>query len=503
MKKLDFISGTPKISIFREGANKTNLGGTLYLIYLIIFALLATIYIFNYFSQKKYDFNYILVKKSTNDDNFLGKEEEKSMLYTEMEYLFYLGKDGNDYLIENPNFLIIDNRLMFQKLKTVPRGKDGFFNISNDDECIIKQVKPVIKRTNLSLSILYRCEEQNCTIREEDKVKFDSYFLVMVYNGFSIDHQNSEKPILHSPNGDYYEEVIFFNNNSNSVHLNWELIEYEEKKGIFQKTYDDIVGNNYTFYGGYYKSKETYIDDGFASSYPDSIFKIKDLNGNHFKLLLWINSIPNEKEYEKYSRTKISILDALTNVAALSTSALNLMSLVYGFLYSENFDNYKLIETLLTKRMEINIHNNRLSNKDNIDEVEGEKIELKTDLIEGENEKSDMNINGIGDEEKEYENPKGKKEKKTVEKNHKENLDLPKPKFFDFLIHKFYCKSCKSSRRQNLIGSCNDIMAKYVTIENLLYNQMKLECLWKDYKWNNPQNERNQKDNLILDLKEN
>ena len=35
MKKLDFISGTPKISIFREGANKTNLGGTLYLIYLI------------------------------------------------------------------------------------------------------------------------------------------------------------------------------------------------------------------------------------------------------------------------------------------------------------------------------------------------------------------------------------------------------------------------------------------------------------------------------------
>ena len=74
MRKIDFISGTPKISLFREGANKTNLGGTLFLVYLIILALLATIYIFNYFSQKKYDFNYILVKKSTNDDNFLGKE---------------------------------------------------------------------------------------------------------------------------------------------------------------------------------------------------------------------------------------------------------------------------------------------------------------------------------------------------------------------------------------------------------------------------------------------
>ena len=39
-------------------------------------------------------------------------------------------------------------------------------------------------------------------------------------------------------------------------------------------------------------------------------------------------------------------------------------------------------------------------------------------------------------------------------------------------------------------------------MENLLYNQMKLEYLWKDYKWNNPQNEINQKEDLKLDLKE-
>ena len=45
-------------------------------------------------------------------------------------------------------------------------------------------------------------------------------------------------------------------------------------------------------------------------------------------------------------------------------------------------------------------------------------------------------------------------------------------------------------------------MAKYITIENILYNQMKLEYLWKDYKWNNPQNEIGQKDGLILGLKE-
>ena len=55
--------------------------------------------------------------------------------------------------------------------------------------------------------------------------------------------------------------------------------------------------------------------------------------------------------------------------------------------------------------------------------------------------------------------------------------------------------------KQNLISSCNDLVAKYITIESILYNQMRLEYLWKDYKWNNPENERNQKDGLLLDLK--
>jgi hypothetical protein len=52
------------------------------------------------------------------------------------------------------------------------------------------------------------------------------------------------------------------------------------------------------------------------------------------------------------------------------------MSLAYGFLYSKNFDNYKILENILTKKMRININ-------DKSQEVnEKEKIELKTDLIE-------------------------------------------------------------------------------------------------------------------------
>ena len=496
MKKIDFISGTTKISLFKEGANKTILGGTLFFIYSIILVLLAIVYLFNYFSHDKYEYNYTSIKKSYNDNNFLEKEEQKSMLYTEMEYIFLLYKG---YYPQGLNdFLIIDNQCMSQKMNK--ENDNIFLNsqiLSNSDECIIRSGQSLFKKTSdLSVSLLYRCNQTDCSIRDNDKT-FNSYYLLMGYKGFQITHQNSEKPIQPLPDGDYMPQTFSIFNYTNIVHLNWELIEYEEKISIFQKIYNDIIGNNYTYYGGSYNSKDIYVDDGYFGEYPDNIWKIKDSYGNHFKLLLILESFPIDKEYEKYSRTKISILDALSNVVALSSSALNLMSLAYAFLYSDNYDNYKLIEKLLTKRMGISINKNELPKKNIEDEGEEAEIELKTDLIESENEKSDMNINGSGEGEEESE-----KEKKILRKNYKENLDLPRLKFFDFLIHKFYFKCCKSSRKQNLIGSCNDIIAKYVTKENLLYNQIKLEHLWKDYKWNNPLNERNQKDNLILDLKE-
>ena len=161
------------------------------------------------------------------------------------------------------------------------------------------------------------------------------------------------------------------------------------------------------------------------------------------------------------------------------------MSLAYGFLYSKNFDNYKILENILTKKMKINI-NNKLQK-----ENEKTKIELKTDLIE--NKLEEIEKINIDEDIKEENNQK----RETYE-----NLDLPLPKFFDFLFHELYFKCFGHSSKQALIDSCNDIVSKYVTIENILYNQLKLEYLWKDYRWNNPKYEIKQKDDLILDLKE-
>jgi len=498
MRRLDFISGSPQLNIFKEGANKTNLGGTLYLIYILVLILLAIVYLFDYFSNEKYDFNYNIVKTDFKDKKLEKDKEMNSMLNTNLEFSFMLSIDdpNPERGIYNNNFIIIDSGKLYDKLMSgVQRDDDGWFVLNSDenentDDCILKQEDPHTLNTgDLHLAVLYRCNGLDCSIREEDKVKESSYYFFVGYKGFNLEHQNPEKPIQPLPKDDYWLENIQFLNNTNIVFLNWQLIEYEEQKGIFGKTYDNMVGKSNIYYAGYYKSQNTYTDDGHVGELPDNDWEIKDLDGNHFKVLLYLESRPNLYEYERYSRKKISFLNVLASVAALGSTVLNLMSLAYGILYSENYDNYKIIENILTKKMKINIHSNDLTNEDT---KEGKMSELKTDLIITENEKNDYNINDSVDENEEENNTKN---------NLKERKDLPIPKFFDFLFHKFYCKCCQSSDKQNLISSCNDLVAKYITIESILYNQMKLEYLWKDYKWNNPQNEINQRDALLPNLK--
>ena len=165
----------------------------------------------------------------------------------------------------------------------------------------------------------------------------------MGYKGFNLEHQNPDKPIQPLPGDNFWLETIQFLENTNIVYLNWELIEYEEEKGIFAKTYNHMVGNSQTYYGGYYKSKETFTDDGHVKNIPETDMRIKDLNGNHFTLLLYLATYGNPREYERYSRKKISFLDVLADVSALASTVLDLMALAYGFLYEENYDNYKII----------------------------------------------------------------------------------------------------------------------------------------------------------------
>ena len=490
MRKLDFISKSPNFYIFKESANKTNLGGVLFLVYIIIIVLLASVYFYDYFKNEKYTFSYSLVQETHNRSRMIDKGQIQSKLNTELNFMVFLGKDYVDKypdISNNTNFIIVD----ITKLDT--DKKEGEYNIlnstenSNDDERIIKQHIPFKDNVkNLTLGVFYRCKGDNCTIRPEDKIKIKSYYLYFAYQGFSIEHQNPNKPIQPLGKDNYWLETVQFLENTNIVYLNWEMIEYQEERGIFKKTFDDTVGINNTYYGGYYKSKDTFTDDGHLKVFPQTYWKVKDLNGNNFIMLLYLESIVQLKEYERYSRKAASVLGILANIASLSSTALNLMGLAYGFLYRANYDNYKIIENILTKKMKINI-NKKSPEKEESEKV---KIELKGDLIEKELIENDIN------------EPDDDIVEEHDEKIKSSYLNLSIPNFFYFLFHFFYSKCCGRSSNHILINSCNDIVAKYITIENILYNQMKLECLWQDYKWNNPQYKIKHREDLILDLKE-
>ena len=79
---------------------------------------------------------------------------------------------------------------------------------------------------------------------------------------------------------------------------------------------------------------------------------------------------------------------------------------------------------------------------------------------------------------------------------------LPKLSFFDYFYNNVYCKCCKKVKRQEIINACNEMVFKYTSIDIILYHQMKLENLLEDYKWNNPELNNIDKNEIILKLRE-
>ena len=74
---------------------------------------------------------------------------------------------------------------------------------------------------------------------------------------------------------------------------------------------------------------------------------------------------------------------------------------------------------------------------------------------------------------------------------------------FDYIFNNIYCtkKCCFNYKRQMLISTSNDILGKYFSIEKLVYNQIMIENIIKDYKWNNHRLKSIQNNELVSKLK--
>ena len=496
MKISAFDPFSPYLSIFERGANQTIFGGILFLIYGIIFIILAIIYLYDYVSKANYTFDYTFVKEnSKKNESEWTAYKHKEILLSDLEVKLSLKKDkGEDGVGQNlsDNFFIIDyNTLLFN----MSRDSEGYKIITENASCIIKQGESHTIKMNFDypFAVIYRCNGTDCSISDEDKIKGDSYYLDFEYRGYNIDHQSETQkaPIEEIPEGYYFRQSIQFLENTNIAFLNWNLVEYKEKKGIFGQLFDEIIGNKNIYYGRQLSSLTTYTGDDHIRDLPTNnteYWNLIDEKGNHFIVLLSTQNIIIW-DYERYTRTAKSIFTSLAEVCALSSTIKNIITLVYIILFAKNYDNYKIVENILKEKLKVNI-NHKINELKYIKDIDLEtKIELKTDLIMNSTEENKIqNENNIEDE-----------DENKIKTN--SDTDLATPKFFDFLCNKIYFNCCcGNSNKQNLINSCNEIVSKYISIEKILYNQMKLENLWKDYKWNNPQYESKEKVDLLLDL---
>ena len=207
---------------------------------------------------------------------------------------------------------------------------------------------------------------------------------------------------------------------------------------------------------GYYESieKEKEKKDSYVINYK----------GIYYKCLIDIEIINDHLVFDEYQRSKTTELDVLSTISALFTSIRVVFSFLYE-LYSKNFNNYKMIENILNQKYK----NNKLIELKDFSE---KKEPLMKNL--NDNEKQDIRI-------------------------------LPKYSFMQFFLNNIYCKSWKGcakfEKQQEIIQLCNTINMRYLSLDSILYNQIMIENLFRDYKWNNSLLNNVKNSEIILKLK--
>ena len=269
--------------------------------------------------------------------------------------------------------------------------------------------------------------------------------------------------------------------------LNWKVIKYIEKKGI-SRIFDKLFDRKTEYITGYYESQKLERADSWT----------REINGTYYKILMGIHIENPHQVYDEYKRKRITELDILSTISALFSPIRLVFLFIYRF-YSKNFNNYKIIENILNQKYKKNklIELKEFSEKKDspikdLNDNEKQEILIKSELIEKSEESED--INGIKKEQKESESMPDKNDR-----------ILPKYSFGQFFLNNLYCKNCKICNKykeqQEIINLCNTINMNYLSIDSLLYNQMMLENLFKDYKWNNSLLNNIKNNDLILKLK--
>ena len=471
MHFLDFLSESPKLFIFQKESNKTNFGGVLFLIYIIIMLLISSTYIANYLLNDKYTYEALTFYNHTEDIKEIENMNNDIELnpFLNLSLYFYTPED---------KFTVFDqiNQKFIEKSSLDIYGFPIYY--------IKKQI------SDINFIIYYKCEDKNCNSLDDflETYGYSSFTGVYInYTRYEINHFD-EIPVSKK---DHYPETFNDSEINEGKRLEiwnfeWEIIKYKDQRSLF----DSLTKNRKEYIFGHIKNKTPQINYK-GDNYVEHIN-----NQDYYFPLFQIQFTNNHNEYLLYKRKKVEFLDVLANIGALFSTIKFVFSFVFNF-YSKNFDNYKIVGKILS-------HQNELR----------EGKELKTEFNKSINKDEEKNLmNNINKLEplifdntnENNKNEKGKIIKKNDDDNDNDEEDSPivlnKLHFYDFFFNNIYSKCCKVIKNQEILNITNSIIYKYLSIDSLLYNQIKLENLFDDYTWNNPSLNSINKNLIIKKLK--
>ena len=430
MHRFDIISGAPKTFIFQKNSNKTNLGGIFTILFIVMIFLIILSYLYEYFANDKYKVSY------TYDEIFYGFDN-------------YLQFYNDDKLYPEIKFILSTMEENIKKsIKIFTFNKDNIFEeIPLDGNHINTK-----KVSDINLYIYYKCMVEhdgtpNCTLRKEDLDERSEYLnlfnLAILINGYYCDHQNPDSPIKRD--ADFTIFPFKIEDRIDYYELGWKIIKYSE-----EHSFSGMLRSTDEYYGGFFTKTERF-------SFPGSNFPLYNVSGEPYQLATVIEFRKGFYGfYDLYRRDKISIFDPIANICALITTLYGVITFIFCLIYSRNFDSYKIVEKILSNRAKLYTKK---------EESTGE-IKLTNKIIDDiDDDKKDTLLNINEKEEKEEIN--NIKEVKNVTDT-KPLFKLPKFHFYSFIYNNIYYEKWCNSSTQEIISSCNEIITKYYSIDNVI-----------------------------------
>ena len=297
LHSLDFLSSSPNNYIFNKSSNKTNLGGALILIYIIVMICFSIYCIIDFSQLGNYSIEYFNYMYDSNHkiSNSVKKFEFAYDIYTQELY--------------SENRRNLSNKFSLMNVKT--------------NKMISREVFIQGEIDKFNYLLVYECEDDECEIRED--ISLGRFYVPMVLKlqTFKFEEEN---PIVPSEfSGDFFLSLYDFN----------QYIIY----------FDENICSDIDFFGE--KNKSILIPkrrDIFFAKLNISNLEIED---KKYRPLGQIQFIVENENWEQYKRKKKSFLDTLSDILSVGMSSLNATKTLFLLFYSSSFDNYKIIQDIL------------------------------------------------------------------------------------------------------------------------------------------------------------